>query len=201
MGEPIQRKDGSWTSSEGAARDYSWPPFEEGNLAHTTHGARSPRVVTLAAEQVRRQLVEAVPSVAAPEYAVTLEVLVTAVVRHRLLHDYLVGTSIAEGVGRVGSRTWESANATGRLAMDAAGRFGLSPTDEARLAETAASAEINRADLLRKLTERGKAIRLDAERRGTLAASSDGEPVRDGQEATDNDAGRDGAEPTDEETS
>ena len=174
------------------ARNYSWPPFESGNVAHVTHGARSQRLVNLAGEQVRRQLVEAVPTVADQRYAVILDVLVSAVVRHRLLHDYLVEAALTKGIAG-NSRLWESANATGRLAMDAAARFGLSPTDEARLAETAANAELNREELLKRLTAQGRAIRQAAEARHALsAANGDGEGAVVAQGRTDRPDGTDG---------
>jgi len=37
---------------QAGARGYSWPPFEKGNTASLTHGARSPRMIEPLAEAI-----------------------------------------------------------------------------------------------------------------------------------------------------
>jgi hypothetical protein len=148
------------------------PEFEAGNVFAVSHGADSTRMVALAGDEVRAQLIQAVPAVAEVRFALVLDVLVSAAVRHRLQHDFAVETALTKGTEKVPNRLWESTNATGRLIVDTAGKFGLSPTDEAKLAETTANAEINREELLRRLTRQGRAIRQAANRRGALNAGS-----------------------------
>lgn len=55
-GKDIAPRAGNGAGHGGAARGYSWPPFEQGNTAAVTHGARSDRLVEPRAREIAQDV-------------------------------------------------------------------------------------------------------------------------------------------------
>ncbi|MGB9112960.1 MAG: hypothetical protein WCF24_09575 [Acidimicrobiales bacterium] len=53
------RKHGTVAYSYGPARGYSWQQFRAGNMANLRHGAYSERVVSMLADEIRPEVLEA----------------------------------------------------------------------------------------------------------------------------------------------
>jgi|GEM_PF-1506494 len=178
---PATRKDGTPTLT---ARGYSWPPFEPGNVAHLTHGARSERMIEARAAEVHEQLLELAPWCDRPHFLPSVHRYLRAAARERMLDEFIAGTVADKGAGKVPSRTWEQATAATRLAHTLAGDLGLTPLGEARLravAGTAAVTELSLADLMAQ----GAVIRKAAEARHAAQALEAGHGTTEGPDDGD----------------
>jgi hypothetical protein len=121
------------------ARGYSWPPFEKGNMAHLTHGARSERVVVETMSSMLPGVIERAPWLADPIYADERERYLRNAAKERLLGDYILTVSETKGIEHVASRTLEQHTAASRLATQQAEGLGLTPKGFVSIHSTIAS--------------------------------------------------------------
>lgn len=114
------------------ARNYSWPPFEEGHTLSMRHGARSERVVRPLAEAAAAQLLEVAPWCAVPAFKPTVDRWAWALARATLLRHWIDEHGIldAEGAPQPALSELARAEATEAKASEA---LGLSPRDWARV--------------------------------------------------------------------
>lgn len=158
---------------KGPASDYSWAPFEVGNLANLRHGARSPRKVGERAELVRADLLQSRPDLADdPESALPVALFCRAVAREELAHEGLERAGVNSLP--ISPRLLEAASAAARVARELGDGLGIGPRASAELrqiqTETALSlsllaqqapavlAAINRALAACGLAERGDEV-------------------------------------------
>lgn len=146
----LVRKDGSLSKVR--------PPFEPGNTAHLTHGARSERAIAEKAEQVRSELLDHCPWLADDHFAPAVDLYLRACTRERLLHEHICKVSAEKGPGALPVRVWEGSTAASRLAWQLGDQLGLSPAGHARL-KVLAGAAISTEASIADLAERGRAIR------------------------------------------
>lgn len=132
MGEQF-RKDGTPTSERQPARNYSRAPFERDNLAALRHGARSERVVSARAAEIRSLVVDAFPFLCEPLFGEALERYCRAEARARLLHEYVMSKSEREGVEAVPRTLWQEASRAESNAAKCASDLGLDPAGFARI--------------------------------------------------------------------
>lgn len=121
--KPLQvvRKDGTVSKTR--------PPFEAGNTAALTHGARSERTIESKVAELRVALFEVAPDLDQPRFAETIERYLRAVAREKLLHDFLM----ERGPENVGQRLWEGATGAANAAQKMADALGLTPSGYHRL--------------------------------------------------------------------
>lgn len=157
------RKDGSVTRSEGAARGYSWPPFEEGNTAAVKHGTRSERLVAERAGAVRSLLLEHHEFLADPVFEEALVRYCRVEARAQMLDAYIWKIVEEKGVEAVPKTIWADATRTDALAQKAAQDLGLDPTGFARAARDLGIAKSFGqrvgAQRIAALTEQGRQLR------------------------------------------
>ncbi len=154
--QPTTRADGTPTLP---ARNYSWPPFEDGNTAALTHGAYSESVVTERAAQVTHNLFALAPWLADdPIYVIPVARFCRVEARSQLLAEAIAEKGADKGILTVGARMIEAAAATDRLAAKLGDDLGLSPLGKAKLKALTAAGEIGIASLA-DLAERGSEIR------------------------------------------
>jgi hypothetical protein len=153
------------------ARDYSWPPFEEGNTKGLVHGANHARTIAARAELVRPRLYEVCPWLHETMDVIAVDRFLRAEARALILHEYIIQVTEAKGAGKVPSRLWEQATATDNLAAKLGNTLGLDPTGRARLQQTVVSTEATLADL----AEQGRQT-------SGYRALVEGEPVHDGSD-------------------
>jgi hypothetical protein len=132
MGEGF-RKDGTSVSEPQAARGYSWPPFEKGNLAALRHGANSERIVSAKAQEIRDLLLQSFPFLAEEAFLEATERYVRAEARAQLLHDYCMEKAEREGVEAVPRTLWQEASRAESNAAKCASDLGLDPAGFARI--------------------------------------------------------------------
>jgi hypothetical protein len=144
-------------------------PFQPGNTAAVTHGARSPRIIEAKAAEVHTELLEVAPWLDRDEFLPAVVRYLQACAREQLLHEHITRLSADDGPGAVSSRTWEQATAAARLAAKLGQDLGLDPIGHARLRAVAGAAEVTAitlADLQatgREIMARRTAIDADAE--------------------------------------
>lgn len=131
----------------GAARGYSWPPFEEGNTASLRHGARSPRVYEPVAEELAAGLLADRPDLEAFPEAVGswAEAEARAVLLRTHLSRSDVGMFDGDGEPREGMLRW--LDRFERRADAMRQRLGLDPRSAAELARERADAGRSQVDL------------------------------------------------------
>jgi phage terminase small subunit len=128
-------------SGKGPARNYSWPPFQNGNEAALKHGARSPRKVEPRARELADALAELVP-LGSPSDEPMVWMLANQLARCELAWAWLAehGLLTEQGEPQPVLRslsTWE--NSASRLAD----RLGLTPFGRSQVGlNVAAAAEI-----------------------------------------------------------
>jgi len=137
-------------------QEWQRPPFQPGNMARLSHGARTPRVYGELAKHFAAGLLEERPDLAAYPEAVarwaTAEAQATLMRRH------------FEDVGTIDPETGEPRSSLHwlrtfeKLAKEMAEPLGLDPVSEARLAKERAAAATLSHDL-DGLMARGRAIR------------------------------------------
>ena len=153
----------------GPARGYSWPPFEPGNLAAVTHGARSPALVRERAEQLAPQVLEVHPHLDERRDGPAVMRYATLLARIERVYAWLgeradaVFADVESGeVHGVYQRLGEWERAAG-LSED---RLGLSPLTRAKLGID----QLRAADLVTALAE---AEQVGDRARARLAAAED----------------------------
>ena len=170
----LVRKDGSTTESYGPANG-TRPPFEPGNTAALTHGARSPRSVEAKVQELRAALFEVAPDLDTPRFAETIERYLRSLAREKLLHDYLM----EKGPENAGQRLWEGATASANASQRMADALGLTPAGFHKLKELWGAGIRAEHDVaaLQGLAATGQALREQANRADALEA----EAVDDGE--------------------
>jgi len=154
-------------TGHGAARHYSWPPFEEGNTASLVHGADSERTLEAQAAQIRPRLFELCSWVEDVDaIAIAMARFLRVEARSLILESSMAEIIATAGPGKVPIRMWEQANATDRLAGDLGRKLGLDSAGRAQLRQSEASTQSSLADL----AATGRAIR---ERRAAELAEKD----------------------------
>ena len=156
------------------------PPFEAGNEAAVTHGARSERLVAKRAAELHPALVEAAPWLDRPEFTGAVARYERAEVRARLLHAHLSKTALADGIASVPDSLWKNLHAAERLAAQLAGRLGLDPASRAQLAKDSAIAGHFAADAQAALLAEGR--RIVETRAAALIEAEAEEEALDGDE-------------------
>ena len=147
------------------ARNYGWPPFEEGNSVSLVHGADSEGTVEAQAAQLRPRLFELCPWLEDVD-AIAVARYLRVEARSLILESYMAEIIVTARQSKVPIRMWEQATATDRLAGDLRTRLGLDSAGRAQLRQSAVSTESSPADL----AERGRQIR--GRRVADLAESS-----------------------------
>lgn len=143
-----------------AARNYSWPPFEDGNLAAVKSGSQSPRLVTERAQAIREMLLEQHEFLAEPIFFEALERYCRIEARARMLDAYVVAKVESEGVESVPKTLWTEATRADMGAQKAAQDLGLDPTGFARAARDLGFAKsLNQQFGAKRLTQLGEAGR------------------------------------------
>lgn len=160
------------------ARPYSWPPFEPGNAAHLTHGARSARLVgERAAELVEAGDLLSIEDLKAgpcpwlqPGDVWAVHAWHRAEARVQMLAEYLerVGLEDDDGLRESVVRLLLRCEADATRCRD---RLGLDPTGRARLAKDTAVAGHFAASAVSEVAAAGAAV-IDA-REGRSAAPPD----------------------------
>lgn len=138
----------------GAARGYSWAPFEAGNAVSLRHGARSPRVYGTLAEELAAGMVHDRPDLAA--YPEALAAWATAEAQAALLRRHLDDAGLFDGAGKVRGAL-DHLDRVERRADRMRQRLGLDPRAEADLAHALASAASVAVDL-EAIADRGRAV-------------------------------------------
>jgi hypothetical protein len=140
------------------ARDYSWPPFEEGNTAALVHGAESERAVNAPAVEVHAELLRYAPYLNEDKFLPAVNRYLQAAAPEALLHEFILKTCDDKGPGAVPSRTWEQATAASRLSAKLGSDLGLDVIGHARIRALTVGAEVGAASLDGLMAE-GRAIR------------------------------------------
>lgn len=137
------------------ARGYAWPPFEAGNTAALTHGARSPRMVRPIAERLMIEAAEVAPWVARRAFGPELEAWAWHEARARLLRAWLDEHGLLDEDDGPRGALGELQRAE-NAAAKARDRLGLNPLAWARL--RAAVEQAGGREDLEDLDAEGRAI-------------------------------------------
>jgi hypothetical protein len=132
-------------------------PFEPGNLAATTHGADSPRIMAAKASVLSESILVECHWLASPVFRDAIERWARATARAELLTAYILEVA-EQHPEKIGPRLWESASSADNAAGKAAADLGLTPLSQARLRSIIASTEATSAGL-DALRAKGRAIR------------------------------------------
>lgn len=152
------------------ARGYTWAPFEAGNDAARTHGARAADVPEVAAPRAA-QLQEIAPWLGVPAFTgAATDVAIAEVMVSRLL-DAIDRDGVTDSDGNVRGVVGQLDRYLGRLSRLRA-EAGLTPLGLGQLLERLAKVEGSTAaqDALAALKDAGRAVRAEAEGRGLPAA-------------------------------
>jgi predicted transcriptional regulator len=149
------------------ARGYSWPPFEDGNVAGLRHGGYSAARIGERAELVAREVLELAPGLAADEFSLAVTSYAMARARVELLSaaiEKMVATLGLPGTVKLGPRIVEAATAASREEAAQRRTLGLDPLSMAELRNLSSLTDLNQALLNRLVPELPAAIReaLDA---------------------------------------
>ena len=159
------RSPASGRGRGGAARNYSWPPFAEGNWAGARHGATSPRVLRPLADRLAAGLREVAPWVSAAVFAGSVASWAWAEAQAYVLRQYLDehGQVDSEGQPRPAAGMLERVEGRlGRLRE----QLGLSPLALGRLLATLSQVDGDRgAEGLEALRAAGAELRAVADQR------------------------------------
>src|ERR1039458_195818 len=116
------------SQSKGPARNYSWPPFEDGNSVALTHGAYSERAIAERAKDVHARLLEIVPWCNEPQYAPSVSRYLEATAGEQLAHE-----ALTTGAAKLSPRLLEAVTSAARLAWRMGDELGLTPAGHAKL--------------------------------------------------------------------
>jgi hypothetical protein len=111
----------------GAARGYSWPPFEEGNTAAVKHGAYAVLQLKPRAEEIAGRLREAMGETYEPRFEASVEAAALAAPRV----EAAMGALLEEADQEKLSRLDQNARGWLRLYLTTLERFGLMPEADA----------------------------------------------------------------------
>lgn len=117
-------------------------PFQPGNHAATTHGARSPRLIADAVERLIEEIVETVPALANQRYARAVRAWATSEVRLDRVRDYTDAMQIEKltgdrGTGRYHLELERIADRLRReLALTLASHAAISRSDVGKVADS-----------------------------------------------------------------
>lgn len=117
------------------------PPFEQGNEAAVTHGARSERRVGPLAEAIARDLLtdpDVPPHIREPMFAAAVQAWARAEAVCRLLWAWLDGRDIEAGLTAVATTTEEEAQTGGKVSRKSVTRSVASVLDQLRRYESIA---------------------------------------------------------------
>lgn len=125
------------------ARNYSWPPFTEGNTVAMRHGARSPRHVQPIADALLAEISDVAPWAMRPAFAGEVAAWAHAEARCRLLRAWIDehGLLSAEGL-----KAADSLDRAERRAANARQQLGLTPMALSRIMATLRSSAGNDPD-------------------------------------------------------
>jgi hypothetical protein len=156
---PQRREDvstpdsGGWTPAFEGQR----PPFEPGNEAAVTHGARSQKKVEELARQIDADLAERAPWVLDYPEALKAYGRAESVARMLLADLAKVGLYAANGEFRASVLArWATSENTAAKLRDA---LGLTPRSEAAVARDRAAAAASSVDVVAELARQGRATR------------------------------------------
>lgn len=163
---------------DGAARHYSWPPFEAGNVAAVKHGAASERHWSPIAELLEAAILPEAPWLTRPAFRLALQAWAAAEAKARLVDDWLDlnGLLDAEGVPRPANAL---ADRLHTRAITLRGQLGLDPTSFGKLLAVF-SATPAAGDVLEALRAEGAAILTARQPAALVAAPGEAERAKDG---------------------
>ncbi len=169
---PRRREDASTPDAGGWVPEFPGqrPPFEPGNEAAVTHGARSQKKVEQLAAQIDADLLTRAPWVS--EYGEALKAYGRAEAVARMLFNDIAKVGAYDGKGEFRATIfarWATSENTAAKLRDA---LGLTPRSEAQVARDRAAAAASSVDVVAELARQGRATRagLDAPGLGTSAA-------------------------------
>jgi hypothetical protein len=160
------------TDHNEATSTASWqrPPFEPGNEASISHGARSPRKVEALAKKVlNEELLDRYPQL--HDFPETLTSLARVEAISRLMFaDLATGIYDAKGQfkGSLIQRFLSAENTNAKLRAS----LGMTPASEAEVARDRAAAASSRVDVIAELRRQGQATRAFDATPGELHAPS-----------------------------
>jgi hypothetical protein len=149
----------------GAARGYSWPPFEPGNLAALKHGARSPRVLRPIADRLAVGLAQVAPWTSAASFAGATASWSWAEAQAQVLGAYLDEHGLVDDDGQPRPAAGMLERVEGRLA-GLRGQLGLTPLALGKLLATLSQVDGDKgAEGLEALRRAGAELRAAADQR------------------------------------
>jgi hypothetical protein len=137
--------------------DWQRPPFEEGNDAAVTHGARSPRKVEAIARQVNDELLDRYEWIA--DFPETLTALARAEGVTRLLFADLATHGIYDKRGQFKASVIARYQSAENLGAKLRASLGMTPASEAEVARDRAAATASTVDVVGELLKQGRATR------------------------------------------
>ena len=166
MGEPARG---------GPARNYSWPPFEPGNLAALKSGADSPRMVQPLANELAAQVVDAAPWCGHAAFAAEVAAWAWEEARVRLLQAWINerGLLAEESAGAL-SQLERAQGRAARLRQN----LGLNPVAWSKVLASAATAKAAGVEAAGEQVEALAAVGRELTERASLPA---GEEASDGE--------------------
>jgi hypothetical protein len=115
-------------------------PFEEGNDAARKHGARSPRLLSPIADDLKAELARVAPWTAMEQFRLDVEAWAWAEASCRLYREWFDVNGVIDDEGQVPAAhaMWQRSEATAR---EARVRLGVSPSAWAKLLSTLGSSD------------------------------------------------------------
>ncbi|MDQ3661720.1 MAG: hypothetical protein M3454_11810 [Actinomycetota bacterium] len=145
-------------------RNYSWPPFEEGNLAGLRHGAYSERLVGADTEVILEQALASVPWLAEPQYAASVRSWARSEAVVSRLADWLATVGVLDGDGNPRPALAALAQFE-RQAAERRSALGLDPSSRARIERDLSSSAQSRVSTLTDALAEGRKLREAAQAR------------------------------------
>jgi hypothetical protein len=155
----------------GAARGYSWPPFEPGNTAALKHGAHSARKVAPLADALRESLAASAPWTTAPAFAAAVESWSWAEAQCHLLRAWIDEHGILTAEGEPRPAATELRLLEGR-AQKLRAELGLGPMALGKLLRTLGEIDVaGAAGGLEAMRAAGREVLAQAEQRALTTAT------------------------------
>jgi len=149
----------------GTPRGWSWPPFEAGNQAALTHGARSPRILTPIADQFAAGLAELAPWTSAASFQGTVASWSWAEAQAVVLRAWLDEHGLVDDDGQPRPAAGMLERVETRLA-GLRGQLGLTPLALGKLLATLSQVDSDKGSQgLEALRRAGAELRAAADRR------------------------------------
>jgi hypothetical protein len=151
-----------------AARGYSWPPFEAGNMAAAKHGAFSPRQVQPIAAHLAKQLRADHDWLRTARFADALNAYTMTLARVELLEAWIAGLTVDEAAdaGTRKNSPLETLRQLVRRSMTLGDRLGLNPSTAWEVEDDIAASQLT-------LARRAERKRLAADLKASLRAEQD----------------------------